>query len=264
MSKLSISKAWEASRDVIGRNGSLLATVALALLVLPGVVSDMAKPATDGAAFPEPGPWLIVAAIAFIIGLIGQLAIVTQALGSRRTVAEAIGHGMRRAPSYVAATFIWTAPFALLMYAMARGAGTPPSGGVVLGLLPLLIVFLYLCVRMILTPAVATAESGGPLHIIKRSWALTSGNWWRLFGFVVVWAIAAMVVLLAVQAIGGLLSGMIFGDSEPMTVGGLVVSVLTRLAGAALTVVLVVMQARLYLQVAAAAEPEVTVPSSGT
>lgn len=139
-----------------------------------------------------------------------------------------------------------------------------PSGGAALGLLALVPIFLFMFVRMILSPPVTTAETGGPLHILKRSWSLTRGNWWRLFGFFIVWAIAAAVVLLAAGALGGLLARVIFGELEPMTIGSLVVSLLTQLAGAAVTVILVVMQARLYVQLASRAEPEVTVPTSGT
>lgn len=266
MSKVSISSAWDEGRRILRRDGSLLATVALALLVLPSVIGDIVKPATTEGALPDPGLWLIVGAIAFVIGLVGQLAIITLALGSRASVGEAIGHGLRRAPSYIAATLIWTLPFGLLMYPLLRrsGAAAVPSGGLMVAVLVLTALFLFIFVRMILSAAVAAGESGGPLHIVRRSWALTSGNWWRLFGFFIVWAIAALVVLFAVESVAGLLSRVIFGDLEPMTIGALVVSLLTQLAGSALTVILVVMQARLYRQLASAAEPEVTVPHSGT
>lgn len=265
MAKVSISRAWDESRGVLGRDGKLLATVALALLVLPGVISDMVTPAAEKGAFPDLGPWLVVAVVAFIISLVGQLAIITLALGSRATVGEAITHGLRRAPFYIAATLIWTLPIALLMYPMIRNMDAQsPSGGAALGLLALVPIFLFMFVRMILSPPVTTAETGGPLHILKRSWSLTRGNWWRLFGFFIVWAIAAAVVLLAAGALGGLLARVIFGELEPMTIGSLVVSLLTQLAGAAVTVILVVMQARLYVQLASRAEPEVTVPTSGT
>lgn len=266
MAKASVSAAWDGTRKVLGWGGGLIATVALALLVLPSVVSDIVKPATAEGAFPEPGVWMAVTVIAFIIGLVGQLSIITLALGSRATVGEAIGHGMRRAPAYIAASIIWTLPIALLAYPLIWRAGSgTPSGAAVLGLLFLVVLFLFIFVRMILSPAVATGESGGPLHILRRSWALTRGNWWRLFGFLLAWAIAAMVVVVSVQAISGLLSRLAFGELEPMTIGRLVVSVLTQVAGAALSVILVVMQAQLYLQLGGSRrDAEVTVPHSGT
>ena len=49
-----------------------------------------------------------------------------------------------------------------------------------------------------------------------------------------------------------------------MTVGALVVSVLTQLAGAALTVVFIVMLARIYVQLAGEGSAEASVPTSGT
>ena len=54
---------------------------------------------------------MIVAVIALIIALVGQLAIIRLAIGSRLTVGEAIGHGARRVPAYLAATLIWVLPF---------------------------------------------------------------------------------------------------------------------------------------------------------
>ena len=39
---------------------------------------------------------------------------------------------------------------------------------------------------------------GGPIGMIKRAWSLSQGHWWRLFGFVLLFGIAAIVLLGAV------------------------------------------------------------------
>lgn len=265
MAKLSISQAWDESKGVLARDGALLATVAIALLVLPGVIGDLVTPDAPPGQLPSPGPWLIVAGIAVVIGLVGQLAIIWLAMGSGASVGEALRHALRRAPSYIAATIIWVFPFALAIYALMISI-TPenPSPAAGLALLVLFPVMLFFFVRMMLTSPVATAEERGPLEILKRSWRLTGGSWWRLFGFFVVLVVAAIIVMVAVAAIVGLLTRLVFGDIEPMTVGALVESLLTQLAGAALTVVFIVMLARIYVQLAGDRPAEVSVPTSGT
>lgn len=265
MAKLSISEAWDESRGVLGRDGALLATIAGALLVLPGIVSDLVTPEAPQGQLPPPGAWLIVAGIAILIGLVGQLAIIWLAMGSRASVGEALSHALRRAPSYIAATIIWVFPFACAVFLLMRNV-TPdnPSPAAGLGLLVVLPVMVFFFVRLILTAPVATAEQRGPLEILKRSWRLTAGNWWRLFGFFVVFAIAALVVIIAIAAVVGLLTSLVFGDPDPMTVGALVVSALTQIAGAALTVVFIVMLARIYVQLAGGGEAEASVPTTGS
>lgn len=264
MAKLSISRAWDESRGVLGRDGALLATVAVALLVLPGIVSDLVSPEAPQGQLPAPGAWMIVTGIAILIGLVGQLAIIWMAMGSQASVGEAINHAVRRAPSYIAATIIWVFPFACVIYLLMRGI-TPdnPSPAAGLGLLVVLPVMIFFFVRLMLAAPVATAEQRGPLEILKRSWRLTSGSWWRMFAFFALLIIAAIIVLIAVGAVVGLLTSLVFGDIEPMTVGALVVSALTQIAGAALTVVFVVMLARIYVQLAGGTAAEASVPTTG-
>ncbi len=264
MAKLSISKAWDETKAIIARHGGLLATVALALLVLPGIVSDLVTPEAQQGQFPPIGPWMIVTAVAVLIGLVGQLAIIWLAMGSGATVGEAIRHGLRRAPSYIAATLIWALPFGLVVYALMKQI-TPedPSPGAALGLLILLPVLIFFVVRLILSAPVAAAEEIGPIEIIKRSWRLSAGSWWRLFGFFAVFIVAALIVLAAVGIVVGIFTRLVFGQIEPMSVGALVVAIVTQLAGAALTVVFVVMLARIYVQLAGDRSAEASVPTSG-
>ncbi len=265
MVKLSISQAWDETRGIMARHGALLATVALALLVLPGVVSDLVTPEAAEGQFPPMGPWLIVTAAAFLIGLVGQLAIIWLAMGSGASVGEAIRHGMRRAPSYIAATIIWTLPFGLALYALMRGI-TPdnPSPASGLGLLILLPVLIFFLIRFILTAPVAAAEGVGPIEILKRSWRLSAGRWWRLFGFFAVIALAAVIVLVALAPVLGVLIRLVAGDIEPMSVGALLLSIVTQIVGAALTVTFIVMLARIYVQLTGERSAEATVPTSGS
>ncbi len=124
--------------------------------------------------------------------------------------------------------------------------------------------FVYLGARLITATAVASAENHGPVGILQRSWALSRGKWWRLFGFLALFVIAAIALTLATEALTGLLVQILFGTPEPMSVGALVRALIGNLVIAAVTIVFLVMLARIYLQLAGPETVEASVPSSGT
>jgi len=267
MTKLSISKAWDEAKVIIAGNLSLLSTVALALFVLPGVIGDLVTPQTPAGKLPEVGYWTVVTAIAVLVTLIGQLAIIGLTLGSGQTVGEAIAHGARRAPAYIAATLLWMLPFVLVVTVLAGSVvGKPEQASLpaALGLLLLAAAMLVVAVRMLMTAPVASAEALGPIEILKRSWALTRGNWWRLFGFLLLFILAALILVIAVGSVVGLVAGMVFGELEPFTIGTLLVSLVGQMLSASAVVVFMVILARLYAQLAGAGEAVASVPSSGT
>ena len=260
MSKLSISRAWDETREVLGRDGRLLSTVAIALLALPSTVQNLVTPATTPGELPPPGSWLIVLLITVLIGIVGQLAIARLALGSQISVGEAISHGAKRLLPYFLAIVLWVGPIAVLLYYAAQQMRPPtPSAGMAVLFLVMLFLLVFLAVRLIIAVAVASAEPLGPMGILQRSWQLTSGNWWRLFGFLVLFMIAVLSVMIAVGAIIGILAGIVLGPAEPMSVSALVIALVTQLAVAAVTVVFLVMLTRIYLQLAAR---NVTVPET--
>jgi hypothetical protein len=249
VAKLSISKAWDETREVLRRDGKLLGAVALALLVLPGAISDLVTPPAPPGQLPEPGAWIIVAVVALLIGLVGQLAIVRLAIGSRLTVGQAIAHGARRAPVYIAATLIWIIPFALLFGLLIAGAGaTSPGAAVAVIVILLTVLLIFLFVRLLLASPVATAEPVGPIGILRRSWELTQGSWWRLFGFVLLFLIAVLFLVLAIGSLVGVIVSLVFGSPEPQSVGALVIALAIQIVAASVSVVFFVMLARIYLQ----------------
>lgn len=265
MTKLSISRAWDETREVLARDGKLIGTVALALLVLPGLVLSTVMPNSPAGTLPPPGPWMIVALIAALVSLTGQLAVVRMAIGPHVSVGEAIAHGARRLPYYAGAALLWTVPLLLVGGFLLAAVGTDPehpSVGASLGLLLLSIIGFYLMVRLVLALPVGSAEPIGPVAILRRSWALSHGNWWRLFVFLLAFIIAALVVLLTVGMVIGTLARVIFGGVQPLSVGGLLVAIVGQLVSACLFVVLFVMLARIYTQ-RAGADAAVSVPNSG-
>jgi hypothetical protein len=265
VAKLSISQAWDESRAVLARDGKLIGTVALALFVLPGIVLDLTMPEAPAGQFPPAGPWMAIAAVAILISLIGQLAIIRLAMGPHLTVGEAIIHGARRLLPYLGAALIWALPLTLaigLLFASAGSDPEHPSTAAALGLILAGLVGIYLAVRFLMMSAVASAEGSGPLAILRRSWDISGGNWWRLFGFLFMFAIGAIVLLWAVGTVTGLLAQLAFGSIARMTAGGLIVIIVSQLISALISLTFFVMLARLYTQRGAGAQA--SVPSSGT
>ena len=100
-----------------------------------------------------------------------------------------------------------------------------------------------------------------PLGILRRSWELTRGHWWRLFAFFLIFLIGAFVGTAAVGMMVTILAKLILGSVDPMTVGALLVALVTQLVRATISVLLMVMLARIYAQLAGG---EASAPSSGT
>jgi hypothetical protein len=268
--KLSISTAWDETRQVLARDGKLFTSVALALIVLPATVLALVAPPLG----EEPPGWVrLLSMVVALIGLAGQLAIIRLALTSSTLVKDAIAHGFKRLlPAFVALVLFGVAmaiillPIMLLMVgpeaiqAAAEGTITPEMARAVL-----VIVLLVILVgaRFQLIMPVAAAEPIGPIAVLKRSWAISKGHYWRLLAFVVLNLLLAVIVVIYLgHVIGGVVVGAIFGDIDQFSVAALAAGLISGLAQAAFTVVLSVMLARIYAQLAGTAEA--SVPSSGT
>lgn len=272
-SSLSISRAWEETKSRIAADGRLLLTVALALLALPGAIAQFAAPGSGITRAPQSG-WAAALFIAvWVIGLVGQLAIVRLAIGPSVSVGEAIAHGARRAPAYLAAVLLiilavmlLSFPFFIALMALGvtieEGAAPPLSAYIFFALF--MIVLLFIAVRMLLTSPVAGAEPGGPIAILKRSWQLTAGHGLRLFGFLLLFVIGAVIAIAALGLLTSLLVKLLFGGVEALTVSALILALVEGLASALATTLFVVMLTRIYAQLTGGPTTEASVPRSGT
>lgn len=266
MRKLSISRAWDETRIVLASDGKLIGTVALALIVLPGLVLNL-LPGMRPANMGHPNPWLVVGVIPVVVSLVGQLSVMRLAMEPHVSVGEAIAHGTRRLLPYLGAVLIWTVPIllvgSLLLGLVGKDPAHPPAAAS-MALILLTAVGVFISVRLVLMSAIATAETAGPIAMLERSWELTRGNWWRLFGFLLLCLIAAMALLFAAEAVTALIARLLFGDVAPLSVGWLLVLIAGQLANSLILVVLFVMLARIYVQLSGAGHADVSVPSSGS
>lgn len=270
MMRLSLSTAWDDTKTVLRRDGGALVAIALALLVLPGAIAELATPNVPTGQQAEPGWWSLLTFLAMLIGLAGQIAITRIALGQQGTVGQAIGWGFRRLPVLLAALIIWVLPFAILfvLIGMAAGGGAPgevpANPAALVALLPVLLVFFYLLFRFLLVTAVVTAEPIGPVAALKRSWSLTHGQVGKLFLALLLIAIVATIALGAVQFAVGSIIVLLAGAPEQWSVSDLLLVLLTQLLGAVFSVIFACLVASFYRQRTGSEQhAAASVPSAG-
>jgi hypothetical protein len=271
MRALSISAAWEETKAILAHDGRLLITVALALVALPAAVNSLVNP--NGVSGTSTPLWLdLIALIASLIALAGQLALIRLAIGPSITVGSAIAHGIRRVPIYLGSVLliaigfvIVIVPLGLLLSALGvpmQARGAPPNAATVAVALFCLALICFVAVRFILSAPLASAEPIGPIAILRRSWSLTSGHWWQLFGFLLMFVVGAVVTLIAVGTAVGVAVGLFIGSIQPLSAGALILALVQALISAAITTLFAMMLARIYLQLAGR-EAQASVPSSG-
>lgn len=252
---------------VLARDGRLFIAVALALFVLPGLVLDASMPDVVAGQFPPAGPWIAIGLVALLIWITGQLTVIRLAMEPHVSVGEGIVHAVKRLVPYVLSAFLWLVPILILGSVLSADleiSRSHPSLAAALALIALAVVGLFLAVRLMLSSAVASTEDAGPLKILKRSWLLTRGNWWRLFAFVFLFWIGALCLLWAVESVAGVVVRLAVEDSGPRSLGGLLISIISQLISALLSVACFVMLARIYVQLSGTPASTASVPSSGT
>lgn len=270
---LSISQAWDETKGRIASDGRLLFITALALIAMPAAITQFAIGAPLTQTTPGSLPELIVMFAVWILSLAGQLALIRLAIGPSVSVGEAIAHGFRRLLPYLGALLIIVlamivlfVPFILGLAAtgvtLTPGVRPPPVAYLIL--VVFMVVALYFGMRMLLVSPVASTEAAGPVAIVRRSWVLTRGQAGKLIGFILLFVVAAVLLMAAVNVVLSLAFTLSFGPVEPRSVAALVIALVEAIISATVTTIFVVMISRFYRQLSAGHCVEPSVPSSGT
>lgn len=271
--KLSVGQAWSEATAVLGRDGGLIATVALAMLVLPGALVGVAAP--PGSALAESGSAGFLVLIATLIAFAGQIAIARIALGPPLTVGQAIGLGFKRFLSFFLAWVLWLLPFVIGiavafsasgvdLAALSEGASPPPSvpAWVSLTVLVLTIALIVVAARMLLLTPAAAAERLGPIGLLKRSWQLSRGHALKLFGLLLLLGLMFVVLVLGLGSAIGSVVVLLLGKSEAWSISALLLTLVEGVLSAIISVFSAVLLARIYAQLTAG-PASVTVPDAG-
>jgi hypothetical protein len=246
---LSVGTAWDETAAVAKREGLSLFPIAFFLLSLPAAILRLVAPVTAPGHLPEAGPWLAFVPIVPVASLIGALAISRLALRSGEGGGAALAAGIRRfAPLLGAALLVGLAGAVLAITAVLIAAAIAVPMLPALPVLLALVVFFW--VRLMLLTPVAAVEPIGPLALIRRSWALTAGNAWRLLGFLLTAAILSLVTLVAAGAVGGIAIRLAAGQPQPGSLALILVLLVSALLQAAVSGLFTTFVARLYAQLA--------------
>jgi hypothetical protein len=256
MPKLSITTAWNETAAFVKREAGLVFPVALGLMALPMVFFQLLTPATAEGQEPEAGLWMLLFFPLIFLSVIATIAISALATGHETVVGEALRRGARRFLPLVGAMLLLGACIFPLILILAAIAPASPAAAALLGLAAA-IGIIILWVRLMLTTPVAAAETGGPIAIIKRSFALTRGHAAKLVGFVLLIFILAAVAGFALVSVGGILIALVAGKPEPGSTGALIMLLLGALLNTVFVVYFTILVARIYAQLAGQ-------PASGT
>lgn len=274
MAALSISRAWDDTKATIASDGRLMMVVAAALLLLPQALIATVTPPEQLSGVKASGAAGLLPFAAALIGIVGQIAIIRLALVSSTSVGEAIAHGFKRfVPVFLAVLLVILAMCIIIVpVLLLLGVGSDIStdsaagiseGALLAGGLIAILAILVAPLFLMLMP-VATSEAGGPIHVLKRSWALGARHYFRLLAFMLLVLVTAFIIVLATEFIIGSTLRLLFGQLEPLSFGALIYGLLFGALQAAFAVVMSVMLARIYVQLSGTAALDVTVPSSGT
>ncbi|RJF85432.1 hypothetical protein [Sphingomonas cavernae] len=254
MKNLSISAAWNEAATFVKREGSLLFPVAFALIALPSILFQATAPVPVPGQQPEPGLWPLFFLPMLLVTLLGTLTLTIMALHPGTVVKDAIAAAARRVLPVFGGVFVFGLVVALIATPIAV-ASAGEKIGVGAGLTALLLlatlpVLLFVCVRLMLVNPVGANEAVGPIAMLKRSWALTAGHFWKLLGFLIVVAIVAIIIAVAVNAIGGIFVLLVAGTPDPGSLPAVLLLVLSGLLNAVVSVFVSAAIARIYAQLA--------------
>ena len=215
---LSISDATTSAQGFLRREWRLTLPVALALMAIPAVCVELLAPdATPVPAGDVQAAYaslaaaaqmrLLIAIPALLCVMLGGLAISSLALVPGISVGEALRVGARRLPKLLGAALlaggmavVAGAVAALVLFAItgvpSQSAPAQTSTGITVMILAMMAVMARFC---LITPIVADTGAG-PIAAVRRSWALSKGNFWRLLALLSIMLMAMLVVTFAIQS----------------------------------------------------------------
>jgi len=269
VAKLSIGQAWSETGSFLARESRLILPIALLLLVIPGIVVELFR--TQPGVEPEVGEsllQLVMMLASLVLGLIAVLAITHLAISPGASVGEALQAGRRRFLPLFLSTLLLGLAFAAVGIlilsltggdAIASGAQIDPANlppGLALGFFILSVTAILFWVRFMLATPVAAAEPAGAIAIIRRSWRLTGPHYWKLLGTFFLLLLVSSIAIFALTRMFGILAALAIGFPSWGSPSWLVIQVVSILLQSVFTVLLVVLAARIYLQLRGPDGPE--------
>lgn len=242
MTKLDSNAAWKEASGQVSANRDVFLALAGVFFVVPSLALTVIggepemTPGMQGEAmmaaitkFYTDAWWLILASS--VLQVIGVLAILTLMRDrSRPTVGQAIRSGLSGLLPYLGAQLLFALAVGLIGgIAIGVAAAVAPALAAV-GALLLFVVAVFIGVRLILVaPVIAVEGQRNPLAAMQRSWRLTKGQFWRIFGFLALVMILFLVVLGVVMLLVGVVLAILTSGETQRVLAAVVSSALTAL-----------------------------------
>lgn len=225
--RISYTDWWNDVVAILRGNASILIAVAGALVFLPvlgaSLLNTPIAPVPEGASLEEAADalvgyysanWVQQVAV-LLLSTLGQLVLYLVLLDARR---PRVGEAFALAAPMFLPFFITS-----LLVTLILGAG----------FFLFVVPFLYLIGRTQLSGPALAAERLNPLAAIRRSFALTRGQGWRIFFFAFLIAMVALVVQLAVSGTAGTLLNLMGNDAARFSLPKLLLAAIGALFSSA-------------------------------
>lgn len=247
---VSIGAAWSEAAAFVRREKKLLAPLVLSLMVVPATVSQLLQPNNPLAGPDGFRPWMAVAVIALMAGLVGQMAVSRLAMGWNGSLGETITLALKRLPTTIAALILFFLCLALALIpaiVMLTLIGGAASTNKLANFLTLLTVF-GAAPKILLAPAIAMDRQVGPWGLVKATWRAANDHYWRLLGFFLLFLAASLIFAMAAASVVGTLATLTLGKPEPMSVSRLTIALAGGLIQGVIATVYAAMIGRIVAQ----------------
>lgn len=263
---VSISRAWDETRDFLVRERKLVIPILLTFVLLPTVAFRLFTPPLGSAEAASPAALLLIYLVLFV-ELVGGMTLIILASGGQGSLGQTISHALRRSLTAVGAFILFglllLPVIVLFAFLAVPGGGLPTNPAVIppqfaAAVLGGIVVAMLLFFRIALFLPAAALEKVGPWRAIKRGWQLGRGIGGKLIATFFALFAASFVMSLAVQWVFGAIAQLGLSGDAGLTPGSLLVAAAVGLVAAAFLAIQSVMSARIYAQVAGA--PNLSVP----
>ena len=209
-----MNRAWNEAMALLSANRQVVSIVAGVFFFLPYVVFMLAMPDTGSAigdpetmeaAYAQMGDfyasywWLLI--ILFFVqgtGMLGMLALLTDF--RRPTVGEALAIGARKVLPYLGACLLAGFAIALIFTIVATISALAIAELAFVAILLLIPAMAYAMVKFsLVAPVLVKEETNNPIVAMRRSWRITKGNSFRVFGFYFLLMVVLLVVTMVIS-----------------------------------------------------------------